>query len=122
MSDTFVVFGSITVVVALAIFIPLYFRQRNRQTIYETIGLITAKDQAVSPELIEALVRDRIPPKADLRRGVVFLAIAAAMCVFAFMVDDDGAVWPLIGIASFPGMIGLAFVGLHFFASGGTER
>lgn len=121
MPDTLIVFGSITIVVTLAIFIPLYFRQRNRQTIYETIGLITAKDQTVSPELIEALVRDRIPPNADLRRGMVFLAIAAATCVFAVMVGQGEAVGPLIGIAAFPGLIGLAFIGFHFFASGKTE-
>ena len=52
---------------------------------------------------------------ADLRRGVILLSVAVALAVFGYFVDDARS--PLIGIAAFPGMIGVAFIGLHIRAA-----
>lgn len=116
MSDTLIVFGSATVMLTLSLFIAFYFRAQNRRTVFEAMRLLTERGEPVSPELIEALVQDKPRPKADLRRGVVFLAVAAAVVFFAFSVGEAHAVGPLLGIAAFPGLIGLAYIGLHVFA------
>ncbi len=69
--------------------------------------------------MIEAISRDARPatPTAgrDLRRGVVWLCVAAAFVACGYAAnywgdgDTEGFGW-LIGIAAFPGFIGLAFL------------
>ncbi|MDE2464239.1 MAG: hypothetical protein KGO02_11060 [Alphaproteobacteria bacterium] len=118
MSDTLIVFGSFTLMVCVPLALALYFRARNRRTVLDAIRLITERGEPVAPELIAALVQDKASPYADLRRGVVFLSIAVATGVFAVVLGEGDSVRPLLGIAAFPGLIGLAYIGLHFFASG----
>lgn len=117
MSDTLIVFGSFTLMVCVPMALALYFRARNRRTVFDAIKLITERGEPVAPELMEALVQDKSSPYADLRRGVVFLAIAVATGVFAVVLGEGDAIRPLLGIAAFPGLIGLAYIGLHVFAS-----
>ena len=117
MSDTLIVFGSFTLMVCVPMALALYFRARNRRTVFDAIKLITERGEPVAPELMEALVQDKASPYADLRRGVVFLAIAVATGVFAVVLGEGDAIRPLLGIAAFPGLIGLAYIGLHVFAS-----
>ena len=117
MSDTLIVFGSFTLMVCVPMALALYFRARNRRTVFDAIKLITERGEPVAPELMEALVQDKSSPYADLRRGVVFLAIAVATGVFAVVLGEGDAIRPLLGIAAFPGLIGLAYIGLHIFAS-----
>lgn len=117
MSDTLIVFGSFTLMVCVPMALALYFRARNRRTVFDAVKLISERGEPVAPELIEALVQDKASPYADLRRGVVFLSIAVATGVFAVVLGEGDAIRPLLGIAAFPGLIGLAYIGLHVFAS-----
>jgi len=109
------VFGSTTAIIGLALFIPHYFRAQKRATIYKTIELFSTRNQPVPPEVLDSLSRQTAAtPDGDLRRGVILLSIAVALAVFGYFVDDARS--PLIGIAAFPAMIGLAFIGLHLRA------
>ena len=120
MSDTLVpliVFSSITVMVCVSLALAFHFRARNRQTILDAIKLITDRGEPIAPELIEALVQDKASPYVDLRRGIIFLSIAIATGVFAVVLGEADAIRPLLGIAAVPGLIGLAYIGLHVFAS-----
>ena len=110
------VFGAITAIVGLALFIPLYFRAQKRSTIYKTIELFSVRNQPVPPEVLESLTREpsigiQTTQDADLRRGVILIGVALALAIFGYMVDDARS--PLIGIAAFPGLIGVAYIGLH---------
>ena len=108
-----IVFGSITAIVALSLFIPSYFRAQKRHTILKTVELFSARNQPVPPEIMDSLVGEKsAPPEADLRRGVILLSIALALIVLGMLMD----IHPLIGVAAFPGLIGAAFIGLHFYA------
>lgn len=121
MSDAFAVFGGLTAIVLGSLFIALYFRNRNRQTVFETVKLISSRNEAIAPELIAALAQDR-QPYGDLRKGILFLCVAAAMVIFSLVLDEGDAIRPLIGIAAFPGLIGLAYIGFHLFASGNRDN
>lgn len=114
-----IVFSSLTVMVCVPLALALYFRTRNRRTVLDAIKLITERGEPVAPELIEALVQDKASPYADLRRGIIFLSIAIATSVFAVALGEADAIRPLLGIAAFPGLIGLAYIGLQFLASDG---
>ena len=56
---------------------------------------------------------DMQPANADLRRGMISIAVAIAVGVFAFAVGDSGVKTPLLGIAAFPLLIGIAYLILH---------
>jgi hypothetical protein len=111
-----IVFSSLTLMVCLPLALSLYFRARNRRNVFDAIKLITERGEPISPELIEALVQDKTSPNANLRRGVIFLSIGIATGVFAVVLGESTAIHPLLGIAAFPGLIGLAYIGLHVFA------
>ena len=67
-------------------------------------------------------------PYADLRWGIIFIALAAGFVSLGFSipVDDpteiDGVHRAFLGIAGFPLFLGLAFLGLHFFANENKRR
>jgi hypothetical protein len=105
-----------------------HFAMRKRMEAFQTLRLAIEKGQPVTPETLEAMAR-LSSPIADLRRGIVFVAIAAGFGTFALIlagnrVDDE---WQevmrgLIGVAMFPLFLGLAFLGLHFFANESKRR
>ena len=50
------------------------------------------------------------------RHGVISIAIAIAIVIFAFAVGEDDALGPLTGIASFPMLVGVAYLGLYGYS------
>ena len=69
-----VFFGSIVGIVWLVSF----FNGRKRLTIHETLRHAIDKGQTLSPELLQNMSLVTDPVRADLRRGVLFLAFGAA--------------------------------------------
>jgi hypothetical protein len=118
-------FGSIVTIIWLF----QHFAQRKRSEAFQTLRLAIEKGQPLTPEALDSMARIS-SPIADLRRGIVFIAIAAGFAAFATIMGsgpgwDDGRVEVmrgLFGIATFPLFIGLAFLGLHFFANESKHR
>lgn len=107
-----VVFVSIASI-AIAAF---YFSYKKRRVVYDAIRIAIEKTGSVDGALVDAIIRDKVGPNADLRKGIVLVATAAAFLVLGYALDEDEALRALSGIAAFPGLIGLAFIGFHFFA------
>lgn len=107
-----IVFGSIAII-AVASF---QFSYKKRRTIYDTITVAIEKTGTVDPALVEAITRDQVGPYGDLRRGIILIAIAAAFAILGIAVGEKEAMGPMLGVASFPGLVGLAYIGFHFFA------
>ena len=116
MEDIIAVFIPIVLFVAVAAVAAarLRYRHLDRLAAQETIRGAIERGQALTPELVAQLTEPD-PKNADLRRGVVSIAIAIAIATFAFSVGEEDAVGPLTGIAAFPLLVGLAYVGLHWF-------
>jgi hypothetical protein len=102
---------------AAVILVPGYLRSKEKERLHETLRVAYEKGQPVPPEMIEALQSNRLRPQPDrdLRRGIVLLCVAAAIVVFGLMVgqipETEGhATWPMVGIAAFPGFIGLGYI------------
>jgi hypothetical protein len=93
-----------------------YFKSRERLKMQEIIRLAIERGQPLPPEVIDAISRDATPrpsPRRDLRVGIVWIAVAAGMIVFAYALGygpAPDAFWPLVGLAAFPGFIGVALV------------
>lgn len=106
------VFGAIAIILIGA----FYFSYKKRRIVYDAIKVAIEKTGSVDAALVEAIIRDKVGPNADLRKGIVLVATSAAVVAFAFMLGEDDAVRPLIGLAAFPGFIGLSYMAFHFFA------
>ena len=116
-----IIFGTIA---ALAI-VPIYFRSLERQRLQETLRAAIDKGQPLPPEVIEALTSDvklrpKPSPQRDLRVGIIWVGVAVGIAALgiALSFDEPDATYPLLGIAAFPGFIGLAFILISFLARG----
>jgi hypothetical protein len=107
-----------------------HFAMRKRMEAFQTLRLAIEKGQPVTPETLEAMAR-LSSPIADLRRGVVFVAIALGFALFATIIswgrpageeEWQEVMRALYAVATFPLSIGLAFLGLHFFANENKRR
>jgi hypothetical protein len=107
------VFTSIVLVIAT----PFYFKHRNRRVIYDAIKTSVEKTGSADPKLIDAITYDQIGPNGDLRRGILLLAIAAALALGDLAFGGGGVKeeFSLLWVSLFPGLIGLAYVLFHFF-------
>ena len=101
-----VLFVSLAAVVSAA----LWFRFRGRAEVQQTIRSAIDKGQELSPELLERLGDAAEPRQRDLRRGVVSIGLALAFAVFAVILGEEDAVRPIMGVASFPFLIGIAYL------------
>jgi len=106
MDNDVVFFGSIVIVTVAA----LIFRYFSRRMVFETARAVIDKSETVDPEAIAAITHGRPSPHADLRRGVLFLAVAAATAAAALVLGEAYLIRPLLGLAAFPGLIGLAYL------------
>lgn len=111
-----VFFGCIIGVVWLVSF----FNGRKRLTIHETLRHAIDKGQTLSPELLQNMSLVTDPVRADLRRGVLFLAFGAAFAVLGAVIgfEESEAITPMLGIAAFPIFLGIAYIGLWAFGRG----
>lgn len=107
-------------VAPVIVWIVSHFGARKRATIHETLRLAIEKGQELSPEMMEKMSLLTDPVRADLRKGVLFLAIGAAFGFLGWMVgfEEGEAIMPMIGVASFPVFIGLAYLGLWLGSRG----
>ncbi|MEK7266243.1 MAG: DUF6249 domain-containing protein [Pseudomonadota bacterium] len=106
------VFSALAIILVAAFF----FSYRKRRIVYDAIKVAIEKTGSVDAALVEAIIRDKVGPNADLRKGIILIATAAAFVMLGYSIPDDEAVSPMMGIAAFPGFIGLAYVAFHFFA------
>jgi hypothetical protein len=114
-----VIFGSLVGIVWLV----SYFNSRKRLTVHETIRHALDKGQPLSPELMDRMSLVTDPVRADLRRGVLFLAFGAAFAVLGTLIgmEESEAITPMLGVATFPIFMGIAYIGLWAFSRGKSE-
>jgi hypothetical protein len=111
----------------LVVWMFLHFSAKKRIEAFQTLRFAIEKGQPLTPETLESMAR-MSSPIADLRRGIVFVAIALGFAAFATIIawDATGEMIDvrrgLYGVAMFPLFIGLAFLGLHFFANESKRR
>jgi hypothetical protein len=109
--------------IAAIVIVPRYLKSLERQKLQETLRASIEKGAQLPPEVIEALTSDvKAPPspQRDLRGGIVWLSVAAAFAVLGVIVsfEEPDALYALLGVATFPGFIGLALIALYVVGRG----
>lgn len=117
MEDIFVPIALFGMVVGI-VWLVSFFNSRKRTTVHETLRHAIDKGQILSDEMMVRLSLANDPVRADLRRGVLFLAFGVAFGFLGVMVgmEEGEAIRPMIGVASFPVFLGLAYLGLWAFS------
>ncbi|MEQ8860692.1 MAG: DUF6249 domain-containing protein [Pseudomonadales bacterium] len=94
-----------------------FFRYRSRQAVQQTVRVAMERGQELTPEVLEVLAGDvATGGQRDLRKGVLWLALAAAFGTLALVADEPDA----FGVAAFPLMLGIAYLALWRFSSRNT--
>lgn len=83
-----------------------YFRHRARLEVQQTVRTAMERGQDLNPELLEAIRENMTGGAGDLRKGTIWLALAAALGLMAWLVEEQ----ELLGIAAFPLMLGIAYL------------
>jgi hypothetical protein len=114
-----IIFGSF----ASLFIVPSYLRSMERQKLQETLRAAIEKGQPLPSDVVEAMTQDvkvRVRPAAspyrDLRIGIIWLGVAVGLAGLglALSFEEPDAMYPLLGVACFPGFIGLAFILISF--------
>lgn len=102
------------------IWLVSHFNYKKRLTIHETLRHAVEKGQELSADVINRMSLFGDPVRADLRRGVLCLAFGVAFGFLGLMVgmEEGDAIRPMLGVASFPVFLGLAYLGLWAFGRG----
>ncbi|MFT7652409.1 MAG: putative membrane protein SpoIIM required for sporulation [Candidatus Azotimanducaceae bacterium] len=95
--------------IATVIWLVVYFKFRTRQELQITVRDAVAAGNSLSGEALENLMAALQPKRSDLRRGLLWMALALAIGVFAIAINDTDATGPVLGVAAFPFFIGLAY-------------
>jgi hypothetical protein len=106
---------SLFAMVAAIVIAPRYFKSLERQKLQETLRAAYENGQSVPPELVESMakeVKSAPGPKSDLRTGIIWLGVAVGFAALGFAVsyEEPDALYPMLGVAAFPGFIGIAFL------------
>ena len=108
------------------IIVPQILKHKERERMQELIRMSYERGQGLPPELAQGMMQvqetirqSQLPePGRDLRRGVVFLMIAAALItagtIHSFY-DGVANGWFWFAGATFPGFIGLGYILIHLF-------
>ena len=98
--------------IALIFFIVLYFRQRSRAEMQQTIRLALEKGNELTPEIISRLGEPEPSKNRDLRRALIWLALAIGLALSGFFAPDpSGHAFPgALAGAAFPFAIGVAYL------------
>jgi hypothetical protein len=105
---------------AVVVILGLYFRYRARAEVQQSLRAAIDRGQELTPEFLKLLGDPPKSPQADLRRGIIFLVVGAGLAVFGLLLGEEDAVQPLLAIASFPCLVGIAY--LFMWKFGGRKE
>lgn len=99
-------------IIPLSIWAVSAYRAQSHKATMSLLETMASKGEPISPELVKTLGVRRRPKYADLRTGLILIAITIGLFIFASAIPDDDAPQIVHALASFPGLIGLVYIGL----------
>lgn len=105
--------------VGISLWMVLHFRNKRSLEVQQTVRIALEKGVPLSPELIDQMGASVTPhPLKDMRKGIVWIAVAAGIALFGYCVPDPSnqAFAAILAIAALPLAIGLGYLAMHRFA------
>ncbi|WP_078082811.1 DUF6249 domain-containing protein [Microbulbifer mangrovi] len=105
--------------VGTSLWMVLHFRNKRSLEVQQTVRIALEKGMPLSPELIDQMGASNKPhPLKDVRRGIVWIAVAVGMALFGYCVPDPSnqAFAAILAIAALPLAVGLGYLAMHQFA------
>jgi len=93
-----------------------WFRYKTRVEMQTTFRAALDKGQELTPEIIDRLGHPKAPKDKDMRNGIIWLSLAAALVLIGFAVPEPEALRGTLAGAAFPFCIGVAYLILHKFS------
>lgn len=106
--------------IALVFWAGFKFSAAKRTAALETMRAVVEKTGDASPALMQAIGSQPMHKNEDLRKGMLLLAITGAIVGMGVLVPREVSEFTL-GIALFPGLIGLVYVAFHFMDAGPND-
>ncbi len=111
--EVLVPLGTFAMVVAI-VWVVQAHGAKNRSTFYETVRAAIERGADLTPDTVRALGAPKRSRHADIKWGIIWMALAAACVVFGWTVGglepDEDVFHVFMGIAAFPGFVGLALL------------
>ncbi len=98
------------VAMAFVFIVFFYLKFRARLETQQTIRIALEKGTELSPEFMKQIGEPEPPKDRDLRRGMIWIAIGLGFVLLALGIREDDATGPMLGTASFPTLIGIAYL------------
>ena len=95
-----------------------YFRYRTRRELQNTLRAAIERGLELTPQLLEQLGEPAQHKDADLRRGVLAIAVGVGLAAFGLLQEDPEVFSRLRAGGALFFIIGLALVGLWRFSNG----
>ncbi|ANO50242.1 DUF6249 domain-containing protein [Woeseia oceani] len=106
------------IMIGVVITTAFYFKHRTRAEIQKTVRVVLEKGQELSPELLDSLGEPKKSGNHDLRRALVFMALALATATFGYLLNEEDVAEKLVAIAMFPFFISLAYLAMWKLGKG----
>lgn len=90
-------------------------RRKTQEAMADVMKEMVAKGEPLNPEIIRTLGVRQKPKHADLRTGLILIAIGIATILLGGAIPEDEAQAALGGLAMFPILVGAVLVGLWAF-------
>lgn len=97
------------------------YRHKSHSATMSVLKTMATNNETITPEIIKTLGVRRRPKHADLRLGLILVAVAVSMVIFGTVIPDEDSTEIFRGLASFPFLVGLVFIGLWFAVSRKSE-
>jgi len=102
-------------VVPVTVWAVSAYRHKTMKATAEVMKAMVEKGETLTPEIIRSLgVRPR-RKNGDLRIGLILIAVALATIFLGVVIPDEEANQAFMGVAMFPLLVGIVYVGLWAF-------
>ena len=111
-------------VIAIIVWLVSYFRFRAKSETQQTIRMALEKGNELSPEFIEQLGDPEPTQNKDMRRGLIWLGLAAGLALCGWATPDPSgyALRGCLAGAAFPFAIGTAYMIMWRYASDRDQK
>jgi hypothetical protein len=116
--------GTVVVVsfIGVLVWMRRHFAERRKRNVQETIRTAIMHGQTLTPETVRAIALGEDEVRADLRRGILLIAVALGLLAFSLisiLLPNEGGPpenidWMIALSACFPAFLGAAYLFLYF--------